>query len=109
MRSPRAAYVEHEERVVTNASEAGESPSASGKPEDLVGEIEQVREHLASTVDTLVERVHPKTLAGNAVTSVKKKFVDENGSPRLETIGPIVGGVVLFAGVVVAIRKIVND
>lgn len=109
MRSPWAVHIEHEETDVTNATDAGGTPSSSGKPEDLVAEIEQVREHLASSVDSLVERVSPKNVAGRAISDLKSKFVDPDGKPRLETIGPVVGGVLVFAGVVVAIRKIVRD
>lgn len=82
---------------------------SNGKPQDLVVEIEQVREHLASTVDALIDRTHPKNVAKRAVSDIKAKFVDKDGKPRLETIGPVVGGVVLFAGAVVVIRKIVTD
>lgn len=109
MRSPRTAYIEHEETVVTNPPAAGVTPSSNDKPDDLVAEIEQVREHLAFTVDALVERVHPKNVASRAVAGVRAKFVDKTGAPRLEVIVPVVGGVALFVGAVVVIRKIVND
>ncbi|MGH3424111.1 MAG: DUF3618 domain-containing protein [Nocardioidaceae bacterium] len=94
---------------MANAPQAGDTPSSNGKPDDLVDEIEKVREHLATTVDALVDRVSPKNVARRTLAGVKAKFVDEKGSPRLETIVPVVGGTVLFVGVVLVIRKLVND
>jgi hypothetical protein len=86
-----------------------DGPDANAKPDDLVDDIEQVRERLASTIDQLVYRVKPATIASRGVASVKAKFVNPDGSPRFETILPVAGGVVAFVGLVVVIRKLVND
>lgn len=71
-----------------------------GKSEtdELVDEIDVIRARLADTVDELVDRTNPKNVARRSLASVRAKFVDENGSVRLETVVPIVVGV---AGVVV--------
>jgi hypothetical protein len=72
----------------------------------LVDEIEQIRLRLAGTVDELVERAHPKAIAARASDNLKAKFVDETGSPRMETIVPVVAGVVAVLAGVVLIRRL---
>jgi hypothetical protein len=75
----------------------------------LESEIEATRERLASTIDQLVYRTHPKTIATRQVNSIKAHFVDvQTGQPRTDNILKVAGGIV---GVVVAfalIRKIVR-
>jgi hypothetical protein len=73
----------------------------------LEQEIEATRERLATTIDQLLYRVHPKTVASREVSSIKAHYVDPaTGQPRtdniLKTVGGVVGVIVLFA----AIRKI---
>jgi len=75
----------------------------------LESEIEATRERLATTIDQLVYRAHPKTIASRQAASIKGHFVDpQTGQPRTDNILKVAGGVV---GVVVAfalIRKIVR-
>ena len=74
----------------------------------LEREIEATREQLASTIDQLLYRVHPKTIVGREVTSIKAHFVDsETGAPRTDNILKVVGGVVGVIAVFVIIRKVV--
>jgi hypothetical protein len=73
----------------------------------LEQEIEATRERLATTIDQLLYRVHPKTIASREVSSIKGHYVDPaTGQPRtdniLKTVGGVVGVIVLFA----VIRKI---
>jgi uncharacterized protein DUF3618 len=73
----------------------------------LEHEIEEARQRLATTIDELLHRSHPKTIVSREVTSIKAHFVDSRtGQPRtdniLKTVGGIVGVVVLFA----VIRKV---
>ncbi|HLR83645.1 MAG TPA: DUF3618 domain-containing protein [Nocardioidaceae bacterium] len=77
-------------------------------PDEIVADIEETRERLAQTVDALIDRTNPKNIAKRQLDSIKAQFVDENGSPRLETIAPVVGGIVGFAGLVLIIRKAVS-
>ena len=68
----------------------------------LEREIEETRERLASTIDQLAYRAHPKTIVGRQVTTVKSHFVElDTGAPRTDNIlkvaGAVVGAVVLFA------------
>ncbi|GAA1923386.1 DUF3618 domain-containing protein [Nocardioides hwasunensis] len=75
----------------------------------LEREIEQTRERLASTIDQLAYRAHPKTIVGRQVTTVKSHFVDlETGAPRTDNIlkvaGAVVGTIVLLA----VVRKVAS-
>jgi hypothetical protein len=75
----------------------------------LENEIEETRERLASTIDQLLHRVHPKTVVSREVTSVKGYFVDaRTGAPRTDNILKVVGGVAGFVGLFVVIRKVVH-
>ena len=75
----------------------------------LERDIEQTRERLASTIDQLAHRAHPKTIVGRQVTTVKSHFVDlDTGAPRTDNIlkaaGAVVGAIVLF----VVVRKVAS-
>lgn len=75
----------------------------------LEHEIEETRERLATTIDQLLYRAHPKTIVSREVSTVKAHFVDPlSGQPRtdniLKTVGGIVGVIVLFA----VVRKIAS-
>ncbi|CAM3590850.1 DUF3618 domain-containing protein [Nocardioides zeicaulis] len=68
----------------------------------LEREIEETRQRLASTIDQLAHRAHPKTIVGRQVESVKAHFVEPvSGAPRTDNIlkaaGAVVGVVVLLA------------
>lgn len=73
----------------------------------LEREIEETRQRLASTIDQLAHRAHPKTIVGRQVESVKSHFVElESGEPRTDNIlkaaGAVVGVIVLLA----VVRKV---
>ena len=73
----------------------------------LESEIEETRQRLATTIDQLLYRSHPKTIVSREVSSIKAHYVDPGtGRPRtdniLKTVGGVVGVVVLFA----VVRKI---
>jgi hypothetical protein len=71
----------------------------------IENEIEITRARLASTIDELVYRASPKTIAQREVSQVKGYFVGPQG-PRTENILKVAGGV---AGVIVVfalLRKI---
>ncbi len=76
----------------------------------LEAEMEATRERLADTIDQLVYRTSPKTIARREITTIKGYFVDlKTGQPRtnniLKVAGGILGLVVLFA----AVRKVASD
>lgn len=75
----------------------------------LERDIEETRQRLASTIDQLAYRAHPKTIIGRQVTTVKSHFVElDTGAPRTDNIlkaaGAVVGVVVLFA----IVRKVAS-
>ncbi|WP_028642930.1 DUF3618 domain-containing protein [Nocardioides sp. URHA0020] len=75
----------------------------------LEREIEQTREQLATTIDQLLYRSHPKTIVSREVSSIKAHFVDPaTGEPRTDNILKVVGGVVGVVALLVVIRKVVN-
>ena len=74
----------------------------------IESDIEVTRERLASTIDQLVHRTSPKTIARREVNAVKGYFVDPSGAPRTENILKVVGGVVGVVVVFGLIRKIVK-
>jgi len=76
---------------------------------DLERDIEATRQQLASTIDELLYRTHPKTIAGREMAQVKGYYVDAaSGEPRtdniLKTVGVVVGTVVL----VLVVRKLAS-
>ncbi|MEP9384041.1 DUF3618 domain-containing protein [Nocardioides sp. KR10-350] len=73
----------------------------------LESEIEEIRERLAGTIDQLLYRSSPKTIAQRQMAAVKAVYVDPaTGQPRtlniLATVGGVVGTIALF----VALRKV---
>ncbi|WP_277499744.1 MULTISPECIES: DUF3618 domain-containing protein [unclassified Nocardioides] len=75
----------------------------------LENEIEQTRERLATTIDQLLYRTSPKTIARREVASVKGYFVDaETGAPRTDNILKVAGGVAGFVTFIVVVRKITS-
>ena len=74
----------------------------------IESDIEMTRERLASTIDQLVYRTSPKTIAKREVNQVKGFFVDDQGAPRTDNILKVVGGVVGVVVVFGIIRKIVK-
>jgi hypothetical protein len=81
---------------------------AKANSDDLVGEIDEIRERLAETVDALIDRSSPKNIARRRFAELKAKFVDETGSPRLETILPVVGGTIAVIAGIVVVRRLLR-
>jgi uncharacterized protein DUF3618 len=81
----------------------------SNELSDLEHEIQETRERLATTIDQLLYRAHPKTIVSREVSSIKAHYVDPlSGQPRtdniLKTVGGIVGVIVLF----VVVRRVAS-
>lgn len=73
----------------------------------LEREIEETRERLASTIDQLAYRAHPKTIVGREVAGVKAHFVDvETGAPRTDNILKAAGAALGVIMVLATIRKL---
>jgi len=75
----------------------------------LEGEIEEIRERLAGTIDQLLYRSSPKTIASRQTAAVKAVYVDpETGQPRTGNIVKTVGGVVGTIVLILALRKLTS-
>jgi len=73
----------------------------------LETEIEEVRERLAGTIDQLLYRSSPKTIASRQAAAVKAVYVDPaTGQPNTANILKTVGGVVGTIVLIVALRRI---
>ena len=74
---------------------------------DLEREIEETRERLATTIDQLLYRSHPKTIVGREVAQLKAHYVDAaTGEPRTDNILKTVGGVVGVVVVMLVLRRV---
>ncbi|MGI9155757.1 MAG: DUF3618 domain-containing protein [Marmoricola sp.] len=82
--------------------------ASEGGRESIEQEMNETRERLAGTIDQLVHRASPKTIAARQAQAVKGYFVDASGSPRTDNIVKVVGGVLAGVAVLVVIRKIVT-
>lgn len=76
--------------------------------DSLEREIEATRERLADTIDQLVYRASPKTIARREVNAVKAYYVAPDGSPRTDNILKTAGVVAGVVAVFVALRTIVR-
>ncbi len=76
--------------------------------DELVNEIEQIRDRLADTVDALIDRSRPKTIARRTLAGVKGRFVEPDGSPNVGAIAPVVGGIAAVVAVSVLLRRILR-
>jgi Protein of unknown function (DUF3618) len=77
-------------------------------PEDISAEIAQTRTRLAGTVDQLVYRANPKTIAKREVSSVRSRFVGPDGKPKVDAIAKTAAVIVGIVTAVAVLRKIVG-
>lgn len=81
---------------------------AQSSTDALESEIEATRQRLATTIDQLVYRSSPKTIARREANALKAIFVDAQGQPRTDNILKAAGGVVGFVALVVVLRKVAS-
>ncbi|MCA1983585.1 MAG: DUF3618 domain-containing protein [Nocardioides sp.] len=73
----------------------------------LEREIEETRERLSGTIDQLVYRANPKTIASRQAAAVKAVYVDpQTGQPNTANIGKTAGGILVTVVLFVALRKL---
>jgi Protein of unknown function (DUF3618) len=76
----------------------------------LEADMEATRERLATTIDQLVHRASPKTIARREITSIKGYFVDlGTGQPRTDNILKVAGGVLGVVVLFAVVRKVASD
>ena len=84
-----------------------DKPADTRAPETIEREIEATRDRLGHTIDQLLYRSSPKTIAKREVSSVKAYFVDPaTGQPRTDNIVKVVAGVGGFIVLMVIVRKV---
>ena len=71
-------------------------------PDEIEQELAETTQRLASRVDELIYRVHPRRLARRGVADLKAKLVQPDGRPRNEIVGAAIGALV---GVVVLVWR----
>lgn len=76
--------------------------------DDLVNEIEQIRDRLADTVDALIDRAHPSTIARRSLASVKGRFVEPDGTPKVAALAPVLGGIAAIVAVIAFLRRLLR-
>lgn len=70
-------------------------------------EIEEARERLAGTIDQLLYRTSPKTIASRQIAAIKAVYVDPaTGEPNTGNILKTAGGVVGVVAIFVTLRKL---
>lgn len=89
----------------TDVSQA-EKPADTRAPETIESEIEATRERLGNTIDQLVYRASPKTIARREWAGLKGFFVDPVTGPRTDNILKVAAGVGGFVAVMIVIRKV---
>lgn len=79
----------------------------STDPAAIEREMDEARQRLAGTIDQLLHRTSPKTIASRQAWSAKAHFVDpDSGQPRSDNILKAVGAVVGVVVVLVVVRKV---
>ena len=76
--------------------------------DELVSEIEQIRDRLADTVDALIDRTNPKTIARRTLADVKGRFIEPDGSLKLGVIAPIAGGIAAVIAAIAFLRRLLR-
>jgi hypothetical protein len=75
-------------------------------PASIEDDMEATRERLADTIDQLVYRASPKTIAQREVATLRSHFIDAAGNPRTDNILKVAGGVVGFVVLVLVMRRV---
>ncbi|HSK55200.1 MAG TPA: DUF3618 domain-containing protein [Jiangellales bacterium] len=90
------------DQVLPTSRQAMQGPQALPQPgspvspgprslDEIEADIDQARQRLAGTVDALVDRLSPRSIATRGVARLKERLLTEDGTPRPEVIGAAVG------------------
>ena len=86
----------------------GPTDSEPQTPAEIEAEIEATRARLASTVDELVDKAHPRNVAKRQVEQAKSQVYDVQGNLRTERIATVAGAVAGVIVVLLVVRRLVN-
>lgn len=76
--------------------------------EQIEADIAATRARLASTVDELVDRAHPRNVAKRQIEQAKLQVVDERGELRTQKILAVGGAAAGVFAVLLLIRRLVG-
>ena len=76
--------------------------------QQIEADIVATRARLASTVDELVDRAHPKNVAKRQVEQAKAQVFDEAGQLRTQKLAAVSGAVITVVTVLLLIRRLVG-
>lgn len=76
--------------------------------QQIEADIAATRARLATTVDELVERAHPKNVVKRQVDQAKAQVFDERGELRTQKLIAVGGAVVGVVGMLLMIRRLVG-
>jgi len=76
--------------------------------EQIEADIAATRARLATTVDELVDRAHPRNVAKRQVEQAKAQVFDERGQLRTQKLIAVGGAVVGVVGMLLVIRRLVG-
>lgn len=75
-------------------------------PDQIESDIVNTRNRLATTIDTLVYRAHPKTIASRQMTTARAYFTAPDGTPRTDNISKAAAVAAGVVTVMLVIRKL---
>jgi len=84
------------------------SDTQARSTEQIEADIAATRARLASTVDELVDRAHPKNVAKRQVEQAKAQVFDERGQLRTQKLVAVGGALVGIVGMLLMIRRLVG-
>jgi uncharacterized protein DUF3618 len=82
--------------------------TAARSPEQIEADIATTRARLASTVDELVDKAHPKNVARRQVQHAKAQVFDADGRLRTQKVAAVGGAAVGLVGALLLIRRLVG-
>ncbi|HEY8789053.1 MAG TPA: DUF3618 domain-containing protein [Actinopolymorphaceae bacterium] len=77
-------------------------------PAQIEKDLADTRNRLASTVDSLVDQLHPKRILERRLESIKGRFSKPDGSIDIAKIAPVAIGVVVAVSGMVGLRMLVR-
>jgi hypothetical protein len=78
-------------------------------PAQIEKDLADTRNRLATTVDSLVDQLHPKRILDRRLESIKERFSKPDGSLDIAKIAPVAIGVVATVSAVVGLRVLVRS
>ena len=82
--------------------------AADRTPAQIEADIAATRARLASTVDELVDKAHPKNVVKRQVEQARAQVYDADGRLRTQKLVAVGGAAVSVIGVLLLVRRLVG-